>query len=289
MTVAQRTRSKAAPAARGPDWTYIEQLLVLLAACGDPDERRRRRQHIITECLPLADHIAFRFVGRGEPAEDLIQVARIGLVKSIDRYVTGKGRFMAFAVPTIRGEVRRHFRDSTWSVRVPRKVQETQTRVRHTVEELSQRLSRPPTNPEVARELGVDDEDVSESQSAHWAYRPLSLDAPRGESEEAGATSIRESHGANDPGFDSVENLIVLREVIAELDPRRRAILGMRFIDSLTQREIAVRLNVSQVQVSRLLDGTLAHLRQRLYVDVPEAARVFAPWAASKASAKMVD
>lgn len=271
MTVAQRAETKAA-AARGRD-TNIEERLLLMADCANRDERRRRRQQIITECLPIADHIAYRFVGRGEPAEDLKQAARLGLVKSVDRFVPGKGRFMAFAVPTIRGEVRRHFRDSTWSMRVPRKVQETQIRMRRTVEVLSQQLSRPPTNQEVAGELGVDVDDVSTSESAHWAYRPLSLDAPRGELQGAHATSIGESVGMHDPGFEAVEDLIVSREVIAELDPRRRAILGMRFFDCLTQREIALRLNVSQVQVSRLLNGALARLRQRMRVDVPTPAR----------------
>lgn len=272
MTVAQRAETKAA-AARGRDRPNIDERLLLMADCANRDERRRRRQQIITECLPIADRIAYRFVGRGEPAEDLMQVARLGLVNSVDRFVPGKGRFMAFAVPTIRGEVRRHFRDSTWSMRVPRKVQETQLRMRRTVEMLSQRLSRPPTNQEVARELGVDVDDVSQSESAHSAYRPLSLDAPRGETEGVHATSIGESVGADDPRFEVVEDLIVLREVIAELDPRRRAILGMRFFDCLTQREIALRLNVSQVQVSRLLDGVLARLRQRMRVDAPTPSR----------------
>lgn len=276
MTVAERIGERTEAATRRPDWTNIEDQLLSMAECGDAAERRRRREHIITECLPLADHIAYRFAGRGEPSDDLIQVARIGLVKSVDRYVPGKGRFMAFAVPTIRGEVRRHFRDATWSMRVPRKVQETQLRMRSTVEELSQRLNRPPTDPEIARELGVGEDEVAQSQSAHWAYRPVSLDAPRGDFQEGG-TSIGESQGVDDPGFDSIEDLIVLREVIAELDPRRRAILGMRFFDCLTQREIALRLNISQVQVSRLLDGTLTRLRQRLYVDVPVVVCLLAP------------
>ena len=201
----------------------------------------------------------------------------MGLVKSVDRYESGKGRFLAFAVPTIRGEVRRHFRDSTWSVRVPRKVQETQFRVRQSVESLSQNLNRAPTNPEVARELGIDSDEVAQMHAARWAYRPLSLDAPRAEPEGAGSTTIGGTHGANDPGFETVEDLIVLREVIAELDPRRRAILGMRFFDCLTQREIAVRLNISQVQVSRLLDATLTRLRQSMHIDVPVVACLFTP------------
>ena len=273
MTVAEHHCSEAEPevSARGPDWTDIEEQLLNLADCGNADERRGRRLHIITACLPLADHIAYRFVGRGEPSDDLTQVARMGLVKSVDRYVPSKGRFLSFAVPTIRGEVRRHFRDSTWSMRVPRKLQETQLRMRQTIEELSQRLNRPPTNREVARELGVDDDIVAQSESAHWAYRPVSLDAPRSDG-GVGETRVGATQGIHDPGFDAVEDLIVLREVIAELDDRRRAILGMRYFDCLTQREIALRLNISQVQVSRLLDGTLARLRQRMFVEVSAVA-----------------
>lgn len=279
MTVAERDCAGTGATTAKSDWSRIEDLFLRRAACDRPSERARWRKHIITESLPLADHIAYRFVGRGEPPDDLIQVARIGLVKSVDRYEPAKGRFIAFAVPTIRGEVRRHFRDSTWSIRVPRKVQETQLRMRRATETLSQRLNRQPTNLELAQELAVDNGEVDQSEIAHWAYRPLSLDAPCSESEGSGATSIGANRGADDPGYETVEDLIVLREVIAELDPRRRAILGMRFFDCLTQREIALRLNISQVQVSRLLDATLERLRQRMFVDVPAVACVFTPLA----------
>lgn len=267
MTVAERSSAEADPAAREPDWPAIEALLLRMAHCDNPSERGRFRKQVITKCLPIADHIAYRFVGRGEPSDDLIQVARIGLVKSVDRYEPAKGRFISFAVPTIRGEVRRHFRDSTWSMRAPRRIQETQLRMRTAVETLSQQLNRPPTTPEVARELGIADDDVTESQSAHWAYRPLSLDAPSPGPEGLKPAVISATHGADDPGYGAVEDLIVLRDVVAELDPQRRAILGMRFFDGMTQREIALRLDLSQVQVSRLLDTTLTRLRQRMHVD----------------------
>ncbi|MDZ4267914.1 MAG: SigB/SigF/SigG family RNA polymerase sigma factor [Mycobacterium sp.] len=267
MTVAERDRSGIDAAEQDPDLSEVDDLFLRMAACSTDGERRRWRQRIITECLSLADHIAYRFVGRGEPSDDLIQVARMGLVKSVDRYEPAKGRFMAFAVPTIRGEVRRHFRDGTWSMRVPRKVQETQLRMRHAVEALSQQLNRSPTHPEVARELGIGNDEVAQSEAAHWAYRPLSLDAPRSGPEGFDPTSIGAMRGAEDPGYEYVEDSIVLREVVAELDPRRRAILGMRFFEGLTQREIALRLNISQVQVSRLLDDTLTRLRRRMSAD----------------------
>ncbi|MFY9917945.1 MAG: sigma-70 family RNA polymerase sigma factor, partial [Mycobacterium sp.] len=176
MTVAESRYAGPSAAGRDPHWSRIEDLFLRLATCDSSSEREHLRQQIITECLPLADHIAYRFVGRGEPPDDLIQVARIGLVKSVDRYEPAKGRFIAFAVPTIRGEVRRHFRDSTWSIRVPRKVQETQLRMRRAVETLSQRLNRKPTQLELARELDIDDDEVGQSETARWAYRPLSLD-----------------------------------------------------------------------------------------------------------------
>ncbi|WP_460358339.1 sigma-70 family RNA polymerase sigma factor [Mycobacterium sp. ZZG] len=116
MTLAQPDGSGSDVAVRDPDWPHVDTMFAQLTACAADDERRRWRQRIITECVPLADHIAVRFVGRGEPSEDLVQVARMGLVKSVDRYDPAKGRFAAFAVPTIRGEVCRHFRDHTWSI-----------------------------------------------------------------------------------------------------------------------------------------------------------------------------
>ncbi len=270
MPVAELSRTRPVASARIPDWGEVEDLFVRMAECDNAGERLRRRQHIITECLPLADHIAYRFVGRGEPTDDLMQVARVGLVKCVDRYAPARGRFPAFAVPTIRGEVQRHFRDSTWSMRVPRKIQETQLSMRRTVETLSHRLHRAPTTAELARELGVDHTAVAQSQCAHWAYRPLSLDTPRGERQDAAASGGDMSPGADDPHFETVEDLLVLREVISELDTRRRAILGMRFFDGLTQQEIASRLGISQVQVSRLLCATLIQLRELMHISTPE-------------------
>lgn len=250
------------------DYTEVDDLFTRLADCRTVAERGHCRERIITTCLPLADHIAYRYVGRGEPPDDLIQVARVGLIKTVDRYQPGRGHFVAFAIPTIMGEVRRHFRDFTWTVRVPRKVQETQARVRAAVDTMSQRMNRTPTTSEIARELGVDNEQILESEAARWAYHPASLDVSLSSgSEDAGG--MRATWERVDSVHGEVEDSIVLREAIAGLDPRRRAIVGMIFFEELTQRQIARRLGVSQAQISRLLSDTLAQMRMRICPGAP--------------------
>ncbi|MBB2773866.1 MULTISPECIES: SigB/SigF/SigG family RNA polymerase sigma factor [Mycolicibacterium] len=255
----------------------IDRLFDHLADSADESERQRRRRRIITACLPIADHIAYRFVGRGEPSEDVIQVARIGLIKTVDRYDATKGHFLAFAVPTIRGEIRRHFRDNTWTVRVPRKVQETQLRMRDAVNTLSQRLNRTPTGVELAEELDVGSDEIGDCQAATSAYRPASLDAPLPTAQNDGDT-VGSMQGVDDPGYSRVEDLILLQEAISDLDPRRRAIVGMIFFDCLTQREVARRLHVSQVQISRLLNDALARIRERVNLDAAAALCVVGPF-----------
>ncbi|WP_307789469.1 SigB/SigF/SigG family RNA polymerase sigma factor [Mycolicibacterium baixiangningiae] len=252
-----------------PDYGEVDDLCRQLDQCIGRAERQRCRRLIITTCLPLADHIAYRFVGRGEPSDDLIQVARLGLIKTIDRYQPTKGRFLAFAVPTIQGELRRYFRDSTWTVRVPRNVQETHLRTRAAADALSQQLSRAPTTSELAREVGVDCDQIAESQVAGSAYHPTSLDQPCSSAESHGGDTVGSLRGADDCRYHQVEDAIMLHDAIAELDPRRRAIVGMSFFEDLTQRQIARRLGVSQVQVSRLLSDTLARIRDRVCIDAP--------------------
>lgn len=256
---------------------HIDRLFDHLAESTNDSERQRWRRHIITACLPIADHIAYRFVGRGEPSDDVIQVARMGLIKTVDRYDPDKGHFLAFAVPTIRGEIRRHFRDNTWTVRVPRKVQETQLRMGDAVNTLSQRLNRIPTGVELAEELDVGSEELGDCQAATTAYRPVSLDAPLLTTRNDGDT-MGSMQGGDDPGYGRVEDLILLQEAIIDLDPRRRAIVGMIFFDCLTQREVARRLHVSQVQISRLLNDALARIRQRVNLDAAAALCVIGPF-----------
>ncbi|KUI37004.1 RNA polymerase subunit sigma-70 [Mycobacterium sp. IS-1496] len=256
----------------------VDDLFDRLALSADDRERERWRRRIITACLPVADHLAHRFMGRGEPSEDVIQVARIGLIKTVDRYDPDKGHFLAFAVPTIRGEIRRHFRDNTWTVRVPRRVQETQMRVREAVGSLSQRLSRAPTSAELAEELEVDRSGLCDSEAATTAYRPVSLDAPLPGALESDSETVGATQGTDDPGYDKVEDIILLRDAITDLDPRRRAIVGMIFFDCLTQREVARRLDVSQVQISRLLNDALTRIRQRINLDAAAALCTLGPF-----------
>ncbi len=249
------------------DYADIEIQFQELLRLEDAEERCRRRAQIITRCLPLADHIAYRFVGRGEPDDDLIQVARLGLVKAVDRYDPRKGRFLGFAVPTIIGEVRRHFRDNTWGMRVPRRMKETRLRAREALDSMAQRLGRTPTARELAVELGVDYEEVVQSAEAAYAYRPLSLDATTPGSDTTDRT-LGAMQGADDPHYDTIEDVMALTDAIPELSHREQAILRMRFCECRTQSEIGRALGISQVHVSRLLSTALERLRGRLWSDM---------------------
>lgn len=273
-TVAPRDGASPATEVSNAEYADVDVLFDRLAESTQDAARQRWRRRIIMTCLPLADHIAYKFVGRGVPPDDLKQVARVGLIKTVDRYQPDKGRFVNFAIPTITGEVRHHFRDSTWTVRVPRKIQETQIQMREAVDTLSQQLSRAPTYSELARELHVDCDHIIESQAASSAYQPMSLDAPLRSADghgDADGDTVSSTWGADDARYDAVEDLMVLQEAIADLDPRRRAIVGMSFFDGMTQRQIARRLGVSQVQVSRLLTSTLQRIRERVCLDAPVA------------------
>jgi RNA polymerase sigma-B factor len=254
------------PASRnvGTDhYADIDALFIGMAEADDDRQRRERRCEIIARCLPLADHIAYRFVGRGEPSEDLIQVARLGLIKTVDRYDPAKGRFLPFAVRTIAGEVRRYFRDNAWGMHVPRRIKETNRRVRGAVDPLCQRLGRTPTAADLAAELHVDLDEISRSIRAAYAYRPMSLDV-----QSAGAEG-RRPHVAVRDGFadlryECVEDTLVLAGAIHGLSRREQVVLRMRFCDCMTQTQIAQQLGVSQVHVSRLLTATLDNLRTHL-------------------------
>lgn len=245
------------------DYTDVESLFVGLAAAHTDDERQRWRCQIITSCMPLADHIAYRFVGRGEPCDDLIQVARLGLVKAVDRYRPEKGEFLGFAVPTIIGDLRRHFRDNTWALHVPRGLKETHRHVRAAVEPLSQRLGRAPTTGEIAAELGLELEQVAESMEAAYAYRPASIDAVAPGGPTCQPPPPWSQRGSEDPRYASVEDRLAAASLIGELTHRERLVLKMRFCDGMTQTQIAQRLDMSQAHVSRLLSGVLDRLRTR--------------------------
>lgn len=223
----------------------------------------RQRDSIVERCLPLADHIARRFDGRGEPRDDLVQVARVGLVNAVIRFNVDAGSdFVSFAVPTIMGEVRRHFRDNSWSVKVPRRLKELHLRLGAATAELSQRLGRAPTPSELAAELEMDREEIVEGLVAGSSYNTLSIDGAGGGTDEAPA--IADTLGDVDLNLDQIENRESLRPLLASLPERERQVLLLRFFESMTQTQIAERVGISQMHVSRLLAKSLARLRDQL-------------------------
>lgn len=232
---------------------------------------RRQRDAIIERCLPLADHIARRFSNRGEPLEDLVQVARMGLIQAVNRFDAENGAdFLAFAVPTMMGEVRRHFRDHGWFLKVPRRMKELGPQLNRAREELSQRLGRAPTASEIASHLGLDREEVVQAQIASSAYSTLSSDAPgSGAVGEDDGRSVASTLGDLDANLDKVIDVETVRPLVAALPERQQTVLMLRFFENMTQTQIAECLGISQMHVSRLLARSLATLRERALVPQP--------------------
>ncbi|MGA2519486.1 MAG: SigB/SigF/SigG family RNA polymerase sigma factor [Acidimicrobiales bacterium] len=218
----------------------------------------RIRDQLVEAHLGLAGHLARRFTGRGEPYDDLLQVGSLALVKAVDRFDPARGvEFSTFATRTILGELKRHFRDKGWFVRAPRRVQELYLQIGQVVGTRTQELGRPPTIAEIAAEAGVGEEDVIEALEAGQAYRSGSLDAvgPDGE-------SLGDRIGAEDEGLADAEHRAFLSPALAQLPQRERVILQLRFTEGLTQSEIAERVGISQMHVSRLLNRSLEALRR---------------------------
>jgi RNA polymerase sigma-B factor len=231
----------------------------------DSADFRNRKDKIVERCLPLADHIARRFEGRGEQRDDLVQVARVGLVNAVTRFDVETGSdFVSFAVPTIMGEVRRHFRDNSWSVKVPRRLKELHLRLGVATAELSQRLGRAPTASELATELELSREEVVEGLVAGSSYNTLSIDGGGGGSDEDDARSIADTLGDVDTRMDRIEDREALRPLLEALPERERTVLVLRFFESMTQTQIADRVGISQMHVSRLLAKSLGRLRDQL-------------------------
>ncbi len=223
---------------------------------GDADAR----EQVVQRFLPLARQLARRYAGAGEPLEDLIQVASLGLVKAVDRFDPSRAvAFSSFAVPTILGELKRHFRDKGWSVRVPRDLQELALRLDRTSEELSRELGRAPTTAEVAGRLTVSEEEVLEAREAAHAYRAVSLDRPRTDDDEGGP-AVQDAMGGDDPGFRRAEDAATVDQLLQVLAPREREVLRLRFSEDLTQQEIGDRIGVSQMHVSRLIRQAISRL-----------------------------
>jgi RNA polymerase sigma-B factor len=228
----------------------------------DNPARAALRKRVIEAWLPLAQHLARRYAGRGEPIGDLTQVATVGLIKAVDRYEADRGiDFSAFAVPTIIGEIKRHFRDRTWFIRVPRRLQELRIEITAANAELNHKLGRSPTVADVAAHLGITDEEVLEGLEGARAYAATSLSTPAGED---GNAELGDTFGAEDRGFELAELRIALGPALAALDEREQRILSLRFYGNLTQQEIAAQVGVSQMHVSRLLTKALAKLRTQL-------------------------
>ncbi|MFH8436670.1 RNA polymerase sigma factor SigF [Streptomyces sp. NPDC018007] len=224
------------------------------------------RNTLVELNLALVKFAASRFRSRSEPMEDIVQVGTIGLIKAIDRFELSRGvEFPTFAMPTIVGEIKRFFRDTSWSVRVPRRLQELRLDLAKAGDELAQRLDRAPTVAELSERLGITQDEVVEGMSASNAYTASSLDAKPEDDDGEGALSDR--IGYEDNGLEGIEYVESLKPLIAALSARDRMILSLRFVSNMTQSEIGEELNISQMHVSRLLSRTLAKLRKGLTVD----------------------
>ena len=219
------------------------------------------REMLVERFLPLARSLATRYTARGEPFDDIFQVASLALVKAIDRYDPSRGgAFSSYAVPTIVGEIKRHFRDRTWAVRVPRDLQELALRGDKAVGQLEGEFHRKPTVAELAEELELSDEEILEALQATRAYRFTSLDAPRDEEDEDRST-VGTTIGADDEQFARAELRATLRSLAVVLTPRERLVLRLRYEGDLTQREIGERIGISQMQISRIIRQALDKLQ----------------------------
>jgi RNA polymerase sigma-B factor len=233
-----------------------EEIAELFARRPDPDAR----EALAKEFLPLAEYFARRFSGRGEPVDDLTQTASLGLLNAIDRFDAERGvPFSTYAAATIVGELKRHFRDRGWALRVPRNVQETAILVNRTVSTLWQDLGRAPTVAEIATSADISEDSVLEALDALQAYTTDSLDAPTGDS----SSSAVESIGGEDRSFQLSEDWLSLAPALRDLPERERMILYLRFFEGKTQTEIAEEMGISQMHVSRLVSQSLEKLRKR--------------------------
>lgn len=236
----------------------IDALLVAYHRDGD----ERAREQVLVELMPLVRALAARYAGRGEALEDLVQVGSIGLIKAVDRFDIDRGvDISSYAVPTIVGEIKRHFRDKAWAMHVPRRLKELSVRLSRFLDQLTNDLGRSPTIAELAHATGVDEEDVIDALDSTNAYSTRSLQAPF---EDGGDDYLAEKLGTEDTGFVEVEDEAVVAAGLAGLDERERRIVELRFYEEMTQSQIAAELGISQMHVSRLLRRALATMRGRI-------------------------
>ena len=263
---AERRRARARARATGkPAWDRerTKQLFARYKA-GDEDAR----EQLVMNNLNLVRFIAAKFKNRGEPLDDLIQVGTIGLIKAIDRFEPERGlEFTTYATPTILGEIKRHFRDKGWSVRVPRRLQELSQKVTQATDELTRELQRSPTVEEIAERVGSTVDEVLEAMESASAYSAVSLETSR--SDEDDAPALIDRYASVDRDLLAIDDRMLLEQAMADFSPREREIIDMRYVEGLTQVEIAKRLGVSQVQVSRMLRRTLKRIQEKMQATNP--------------------
>lgn len=236
----------------------VEGLLIAYHREGD----ERAREQALVELMPLVRALASRYAGRGEPLEDLIQVGSLGLIKAVDRFDVDRGvDFTSYAIPTIVGEIRRHFRDKAWAMHVPRRLKELSLRLSRTLDQLTTELGRSPTIAELALATGVDEEDVVDALDSTNAYTTRSLHAPY---EDGGDDTLSDKLGTEESGYAEVEDGTLVAAGLDALDERERQIVELRFFEEMTQSQIAAEIGISQMHVSRLLRRALATMRGRI-------------------------
>ncbi|MDD5799394.1 MAG: RNA polymerase sigma factor SigF [Coriobacteriales bacterium] len=257
----RRERRRAARGGRlAWDKARTKELFHRYKDLGDEDAR----DQLIVNHLNLVRFLASKFKNRGEPLEDLVQVGTIGLIKAIDRFDPSRGlEFTTYATPTIMGEIKRHFRDKGWSVRVPRRLQELSAKVNQATDELTNELQRPPSVEEIAKHLGASVDEVLEAMESSSAYSSVPLETSGSDSDDD-APAVIDHYATVDQDLASSDDRMVLEDAIREFSPREQEVIRMRFLDGLTQVEIAKRLGISQVQVSRLLRRTLKKVQEKI-------------------------
>ena len=258
---ARATRALPAPPKGKLAWdkARTRELFSLYKDKGD----EAARDELIMSHLNLVRFLASKFKNRGEPLDDLIQVGTIGLIKAIDRFDPSRGlEFTTYATPTILGEIKRHFRDKGWSIRVPRRLQELSAKVNQATDELTKELQRSPSTEEVAAKLGASVDEVLEAMESSGAYSSVPLEA--GSSDEEDGPAIIDHYASVDENLAASDDRMVIEDTIRDFSPREREVIRMRFVEGLTQVEIARRLGVSQVQVSRLLRRTLKKVQDKI-------------------------
>jgi RNA polymerase sigma-B factor len=247
----------------GDERAQTRRLLHAFAAMPlDAPERSARRDELVHLHMPIVEYVARRFYGRGEPMNDLVQVASIGLINALDRFDPARGlEFTSYATPTIIGEIKRYFRDKGWIVRVPRRLQEVRSAMGPATADLNQQLGRSPTVAELAARIGATDDEVVEALESGNAYSPASIEA---QTDPASGWSLADTLGFDDAGIEQIEYRESLKPLLASLGERERTILVLRFFHNRTQSQIAEEIGLSQMHVSRLLARTLAQLRTGL-------------------------